>query len=321
MSGPRCSRRHWATERRCAERLPTTVSDADTANPEPTLVPPRVEQRVEAEHARRENRRLGEPERERDGRDPPNGVAQGDVEQRRQSDDPDAGEQLEQDDRAEPRRVRACGEHIAHTARRHRGREEPSGKARDELRDEGGTDVPRDRSLRRGGHDAHLPQRLSAPQCPPPWATLARLVRPAVGGVAGERHWQPRRPRQPVQRAAHRRDAVTPPARRRTRRAGTWCESGLGRPPSGTRRRTTLAVRTPRSVDVAPVPGGIDHEHRDTPTAESSAAVVRAHGMARSSSALPTQRRPLPVDHVRTSAAGAHCASRRSGGSPGRSAA
>jgi hypothetical protein len=78
-----------------------------------------------------------------------------------------------------------------------------------------------------------------------------------------------------------------PPASAPSTRASPRCL-----PP---RRLGTVA---PRSVEVAPVPGGIDHEHRDTPTAESSAAVVRAHGMARSSSALPTQRRPLPVDHV-----------------------
>jgi hypothetical protein len=156
----------------------------------------------------------------------------GDVEQRCQSDDPDAGEQLEQDDRAEPRRVRACGgEHIAHVARQHRGREEPSGKARDELRDEGGTDVPRDLSLRRGGHDAHLPERQPAPRARRP----GHFCQASPTGCRR----RGRRATPTASKAAAARAACSASARcrhascaRRTRRAGTWCESGLGRPPS-----------------------------------------------------------------------------------------
>src|SRR5437588_302029 len=47
-----------------------------------------------------------------------------------------------------------------------------------------------------------------------------------------------------------------------------------------------------------PAPGGVNDEHRGTPTSETSAVVVRAQRLARSSSAVPTQWWSLPVDHV-----------------------
>ena len=43
---------------------------------------------------------------------------------------------------------------------------------------------------------------------------------------------------------------------------------------------------------------GFANEQCGNPTAEAPAAVVRAHGLARSSRAVPAQWRPLPVDHV-----------------------
>jgi len=53
-----------------------------------------------------------------------------------------------------------------------------------------------------------------------------------------------------------------------------------------------------RPVEVAPVPAGVSHERSGNATATRPAAVVRAHGLARSSSALPAQWRPIPVDDV-----------------------
>ena len=44
--------------------------------------------------------------------------------------------------------------------------------------------------------------------------------------------------------------------------------------------------------------GGVANEQCSNPTAETPAAVVRAHGLARSSRAVPAQWRPIPVDHV-----------------------
>ena len=72
-----------------------------------------------------------------------------------------------------------------------------------------------------------------------------------------------------------------------------WTPS-LPTPPHG----TPTAGRARRMFGGLPVPGGVSDEHRGPPTSEASAAVVRAHGLARSSSALPTQWRSLLVDHV-----------------------
>ncbi len=67
------------------------------------------------------------------------------------------------------------------------------------------------------------------------------------------------------------------------------------------------AARTRRMFGRPFFPGGVSDEHRGTPTSEAPAAVVRAHGLARSSSPLPTQWRSLPVDHVEQARLG--CAS------------
>ena len=71
--------------------------------------------------------------------------------------------------------------------------------------------------------------------------------------------------------------------------------------PLGPPRPCVRRARRRVGVEESPVEevgGGTSHEQPGSPTAETPAAVVRARGLARSSRALPTQRRPVPVDHV-----------------------
>ncbi len=69
--------------------------------------------------------------------------------------------------------------------------------------------------------------------------------------------------------------------------------------------RKPLAVVTDRLASWSSDQEGRDHGHRGNPTAETPAAVVRAHSLACSSSALQAQWRPLSVDHVEQARLGA----------------
>ena len=178
---------------RPSKRLSTAASPTGAVDPPLTPVPPRSSSPYRPSTLTARTVAFSQPQRERDRRDPPNGVAQADVEQRRQGDDPHTGEQLEHDNHADPGCVPASsGEHITHVARRHRVPQEPGGKARDELRNGRRTHKAWDRRLRHHSHDPRLrpggPRTLRPGQLLRGYADRRDVVR------SEERQCEPRRP-------------------------------------------------------------------------------------------------------------------------------
>jgi hypothetical protein len=158
------------------------------------------------------------------------------------------------------------------TGRRHAGRAHTSGSGtRQDAR--GMADAA---PVGRPGRSGGVPGRLvAADQCPVRWPA-GRAYVPGSSRIHGI---QPRVRilRCPVGRSTM--SACPKPA------AG--CSSGLQS--SACRASEVLMPSVPRMSC---------RDQCSTPTAETPAVMVRARGLARSSSALPNQSRPAPVDHV-----------------------